>query len=348
MTGICGRDRVLASVHRTPVDRLPVASMGIDEQLAAKVRELLAAPPGADLYSVLGLDMRGIMPAYTGPAFGWKPESKRFSFFGSSDKTYSDTWVERPLGGARTVQDIERFRWPTIADYDVSEIAAQYGNGHKLALHGPGWTPTFSQLCELGGIETSLINLLDRPAVVDAAVERVTQLVCDMARALHSATNGLMPIFKTSDDCATQRGLMFSPALWRRFFKPGLRQQFDVAKSLGMLTMLHSCGDISAILADLVEIGLDILEPTQAHLPGMQPDVLKREYGAHLTFFGAISTQTTLTFGTPRDIRREVEERSAVLGRDGGYIISPDHELLENVPPENVIALYRAAGSLSE
>ena len=97
---LCGRERVLASVRREPLDRLPVGSMGMDAGLAAVVRSLLAAPAEADLHSLLGLDMRGIMPTYTGPAFAWKPESKRFTFFGSSDKTYSDRWIQRPLADA--------------------------------------------------------------------------------------------------------------------------------------------------------------------------------------------------------------------------------------------------------
>jgi uroporphyrinogen decarboxylase len=156
-----------------------------------------------------------------------------------------------------------------------------------------------------------------------------------------------MPIMKTADDYATQRGMMFSPALWRRFFKPGLARQFRVAKELGMVTMMHACGDVSEILPDLVDIGLDILEPTQAHLPGMRPEGLKRAFGTHLTFFGAICTQSTLPFGTPDDVRREAAERIRVLGEGGGYIVSPDHAVLDDVPAENVIALYQAAGSLA-
>jgi uroporphyrinogen decarboxylase len=192
-----------------------------------------------------------------------------------------------------------------------------------------------------------LVNLIAVPALVEAAVERITDLIVRMARGLHAATRGNMLIFKTSDDYATQRGMMFSPALWRRFFKPGLARQFRVAKELGMWTMMHACGDVSEILPELVDIGLDILEPTQAHLPGMRPEKLKREFGADLTFFGAICTQSTLPHGTPGDVRREVAARIRVLGADGGYIVSPDHTVLDDVPAENVIALYRAAGSLA-
>jgi uroporphyrinogen decarboxylase len=143
------------------------------------------------------------------------------------------------------------------------------------------------------------------------------------------------------------RWLTASGSCWRKCFQPTLTRQFTAAKELGLITWLHACGDVSAILPDLVEIGLDVLEPTQAHLPGIRPEWLRKEFGKHLTFFGAISTQTTLPFGTPDDVRRQVRERIRVLGTGGGgYVVSPDHTFLDGVPPQNVIALYDEVGSL--
>ncbi|OGG46329.1 MAG: hypothetical protein A3F84_27205 [Candidatus Handelsmanbacteria bacterium RIFCSPLOWO2_12_FULL_64_10] len=347
MSDLTGRERVLAVVRRSPVDRVPVGSMGFSEGVAREVRRLLGAPEDTDINALLGVDMRAVAPAYTGPDFAFKPEHARRSFFASSHKSYADGIVERPLRRASTTREVEAFPWPTADDYSFEEMAKRCAGGSDLALFGPGWTPTFSQLCELFGIETALINLIEKPGLIEAAIERITDLICGLVRGMCRATGGQIPIFKTSDDVATQRGLMFSPTLWRRFFKPGLARQLEVARGLGMLTMMHSCGDIGEILPELVDLGLDILEPTQAHLPGLNPERLRREFGGRLTFFGAISTQTVLPCGTPRDVRREVQERLRTLGEGGGYIVSPDHQVLDDVPAENVIALYQAAGSLS-
>jgi uroporphyrinogen decarboxylase len=347
MHPMTSRERVLAAASRQPTDRVPVGHMAFSPGVAQGVRRLLGASAEADLDLLLGIDLRGIMPAYIGPEFSFKPANNRRHFFGSSHKSYADNLVERPLHHAETIQDVEAFRWPTVADHDFSEIERLYSYGSDYALAGPGWTPTFSQLCELFGMETALFNLLDKPALIEAAAEHITNLVCDLGRGLHRATHGNMLIFKTSDDLATQRGLMFRPELWRKLFKPRLARQFQVGKELGLLNMIHACGDISAILPDLVDIGLDILEPTQAHLPGMRPEWLKREFGAHLTFFGAISTQTTIPYGAPEEVRQEVRERIRILGAGGGYIVSPDHEVLEGMPSANVVALYEAAGSLN-
>jgi uroporphyrinogen decarboxylase len=245
------------------------------------------------------------------------------------------------------VRQVEAFPWPVATDYDCSGLPGQLAGAGDRAVMTGGWTPTFSQLCELFGMQTALHHLATAPELMEAGAERITDLVVGMLRRVHEAASGRLLIFGTADDLATQRGLMFSPDTWRKCFRPGLARQFAAARELGLITWLHACGDVSAILGDLVEIGLDVLEPTQAHLPGMRPEWLKKEFGDHLTFFGGISTQTTLPFGTPEDVRREVRERIRVLGGGGGgYIVSPDHAILSGVPARNVLALYEEAGSL--
>lgn len=343
------RDRVIAAIRRSPADRVPVGIMGCEPAVAAGVRRLLGAPEDADLNRLLGVDFASVGAEYTGPEFPWKPPKQRRSFFGSSDKTYADDGVvERPLRRAASPAEIERFRWPSAAEYDFSKVSAQCDAAGDLAVMTGAWTPTFSQLCELFGMETALYNLAAMPEAMAFCAERIADLVIGLMRGVHRAAAGRLLIFATADDVATNRALMFSPASWRAVFKPALARQLAEARKLELITWFHSCGDVSAILPDLVDIGLDVLEPTQAHLPGMRPEWLKREFGAHLTFFGGVATQTTLPFGSPADIRREVRDRIRVLGAGGGYIVSPDHNLLDGVPPGNVVALYEEAGSITQ
>jgi uroporphyrinogen decarboxylase len=322
--------------------------MGIEDSVADGIRRLLGASPTADLDELLGVDFVRIRATYVGPELPWKPPSNRMNFFGSSDKTYADEGVvERPLRQAATVREVEAFSWPTAADHDYSQIPGRLVAADDRAVITGGWTPTFSQLCELFGMETALYNLAAAPELIEAGAERITELVVGLLRGVHAVAHGGLLIFATADDLATQRGLMFSPETWRAYFKPRLARQFSTARELGLVTWLHACGDVSAILPDLIEIGLDVLEPTQAHLAGMQAERLKKEFGKDLTFFGAISTQRTLPFGTPDEVRAEVRERIRVLGAGGGgYIAAPDHTVLDGVPPQNVIALYDQVGSL--
>lgn len=338
-----GRERVQATVRRSgPLDRVPLGDMGFDAGVTAKLCAHLGVADIAAARRKLGIDIVGVWPRYVGHTFDYKPPDARRSFFGSSHKSYADGLVSRPLRDARHVRDVEAFAWPAADDYDFGALSADAGAWEDCALYCPGWTPTFSQLCELFGMETALLNLLDRPALIEAAVERITDLVCGLATRARAALGERLLIFKTADDVASQRGLIFSPELWRRYFRTPLARQFETGRRLGMINMIHSCGAVGAILPDLVEIGLDVLEPTQVHLPGMAADDLKRRFGRHLTFFGAVCTQRTLPHGSPRDVRAEVRRNIDVLGAGGGYICSPDHTVLDDVPLANVLALYEA------
>jgi len=344
-----GRERVLAAVARTDSydgDRIPLGDMGFESYIQARLEDHFDVKGIDGLRKALGIDLICLGPSYAGPEFSYKPEERKMSFFGASHKSYAESIVARPLQSAQSVRDAEAFRWPTPDDHDYSGLAQAAKFWEGAAIASPGWTPTFSQICELFGIETALVNMIDNPALIEAAVDRITELVCGLVTRIHETIGDRLVIFKTSDDIATQRGLMFSPELWRKLFKPHLARQFALGKKLGLINMLHACGAIREIIPDLVEIGLDILEPTQVHLPGMEPTELKREFGKHVTFFGAICTQRTLPFGTPDEVRKEVRERVRVLGDAGGYICSPDHAILDDVPLENVLALYDQAKRL--
>jgi uroporphyrinogen decarboxylase len=142
------------------------------------------------------------------------------------------------------------------------------------------------------------------------------------------------------DDFAGQRGILISPEMWRRFFKSAYAKLFEQAKKHGLYIWFHCCGTFRQVMPDLIDMGLDVWETVQLHLPGNDPAELKREYGQHITFAGGINTQSTLPFGTPEDVRAEVRERIRVLGQGGGYICGPDHTVRPEVPVENVAALF--------
>ena len=344
-----GRERILATVARGGPyagDRVAIGNMGFESGILAKLQRRLGLKGEAQIHEALGIDLVCLKPPYAGPPFSYKPDAQKMYFFGSSHKSYSDSVAERPLRTAESVQDVEAFPWPTVDDYDFSHMIDTAERYSGLAIASPGWTPSFSQICELFGMETALLNLHDRPELIEAAVERITHLVCGLATRMHETIGDRLLILQTADDVATQRGLFFSRDTWRKLFRGGMARQFAVGRKLGLINMLHACGAVREIIPDLIEIGLDILEPTQVHLPGMDARELKSEFGKHLTFLGAICTQKTLPFGTPETVRHEVRERVRVLGDGGGYICSPDHAVLDDVPPENVLALYDEAGRL--
>jgi len=158
---------------------------------------------------------------------------------------------------------------------------------------------------------------------------------------------GLADIFWFGDDFATARGMMMSPEHWRKFLKPTYRKIFQLAKSHDRKMWFHCCGTFREVMPDLIDMGMDVWETTQVHLPGNEPEVLKKEYGKDICFYGAINTQQTLPFGTPDEVRAEVRERIRVLGKGGGYIVGGDHAILPDVPIENVLAMIDEAKNTS-
>jgi uroporphyrinogen decarboxylase len=247
----------------------------------------------------------------------------------------------RPLRDAVTVAEVETHDWPSPDDWVMGPLAPEYKSYLRpFSVLSPNIPPLFITLCELMGMDVALMNLLLAPAVVEAALVHIAEISLEVQRRAMETYGDVLHQVRLWDDIADKRGLLFQPDLWRRLFLPHLARASELAKSHGLLVHYHCCGAMSDIIPDLIDIGVDVLEPCQLHLPGMDPERLKLDYGHRITFWGGVNTQQTLPFGGPDDVRREVQERVRVLGRGGGYVLSPDHTLMPDVPPDNVTALY--------
>lgn len=146
-------------------------------------------------------------------------------------------------------------------------------------------------------------------------------------------------------DWGSQRGLLMSPSVWQDMIRPGEQREYDLVHAYGKHVWVHSCGDISAIMPSLVEMGLDVLNPVQPE--AMDIGKLKREYGARLAFWGGISTQQTLPFGTPDGVRSDARGVRDMMSVNGGYIFAPSQSIQDDVPLENLLALLEVAREIS-
>ncbi|NJD01804.1 MAG: hypothetical protein FIA99_04230 [Ruminiclostridium sp.] len=138
-------------------------------------------------------------------------------------------------------------------------------------------------------------------------------------------------------DWGSQRGILMSPGIWRKLIRDGERQEYDLIKKYGKDVWIHSCGDIEPIIPDLIEMGVDVLNPIQPEC--MDIYKLKEKYGDRLAFWGGISTQNVLPYGTPYEVMEETKAVVAAMSKGGGYIASPAQEIQDDVPVENVLAL---------
>ena len=358
-----GRDRVMKSLNHVQPEVVPTNIEGI-YNLPAFFRHLGVEKKEA-VRSRLDVDISSARPVYFGPhsrlghdAFGAPVDE----IYGADGIGYG-VGREYPLAAATSPSDVEKFAWPSPDDFDY-EVAAtllaripadkarrvdgKYGIAkevltHEQAAGGGPWLPLICNLFNLFGIEETLMNFACQPKLIEVAVKKTEEFTLEFFRRVCEATRGLAEIAYYGDDFSTQNGMMISPDHWRTFLKPTYAKVFSLLKSYDLKVWFHSCGQFRPVLGDLVDIGMDVWETVQTHLPGNEPEVLKREYGAHLSFYGAISTQRTLPFGTTEDVRKEVRDRIRVLGKNGGYIVGPDHGIMPDVPVENVLALYDEA-----
>jgi uroporphyrinogen decarboxylase len=199
-------------------------------------------------------------------------------------------------------------------------------------------------LCQyLRGYGEWLMDLIERPTFAEALLDVAASFHIEVAtRALHEAAP-FVDVVCFGDDIGTQQRPLVRPDLYRRMIKPRHRRIVDAVKRFGKPLIYHSCGAIYPLLPDLVDLGIDALNPVQVSAAGMDTARLKREFGSWLTFWGGVDTQVALSRGTVEDVRREVRRRIDDFAGDGGYVLCAVHNIQSEVPPENVVAMFEAA-----
>jgi len=241
-----------------------------------------------------------------------------------------------PLRNATSVEECRDFPFPDCygwTDDGMSErVEAAHKNG-KVAVMWVGGQ--YEPAWQIRGYEEFLMDMIAEPAIPHFILGRLHDQ--ELRRFIAAAKAGV-DVIHTGDDVATQRALIMHPDLWRRFIKPLQKELNDVAHAINpdVKILYHSDGDISEIIPELIDIGVDILNPLQPEC--MDLKWIKREFGKHLIFDGTIGTQSTMPFGTPDDVRRAVAESKKLYGYDGALMIAPSHILEPEVPPENVMA----------
>jgi uroporphyrinogen decarboxylase len=187
-----------------------------------------------------------------------------------------------------------------------------------------------------------------QPEMAHWLMDHLTDFYLDFFDRMLTAAKGQIDILRTADDLGTQRGLFFGPEMFRTFIKPRLKKLTDMTHSHGVKFLFHSCGAIQPLIDDLIEIGIDILDPLQAAADGMDPKTLKEAFGDRICLHGGICTQYLLPKGTPDEVRGEVRRRIAVLGPGGGYVVAPCHVLQTDVPTANILAMSDAGAQFGQ
>ena len=343
------RERMLAAIHHQPVDRIPT-----DIWATGEVRKKLRQHFGetADINQLLHIDgMAGVDTPYTGPAQEDAPAGEnvnqawgfRYRPVDYGTGIYSEQ-VFYPLKTAATIDDLEAYRWPRAEWFDYSGMRAAAEEGRKRQVVACGYMAPFYYHNQLRGLEESLMDPMIDPEFTRHLLQRITDVFYETHKRRFEAAAGLIDVTQVTDDFGSQTGPMISLDTFREFYKPHIKRLIDLAHSFGIKVMHHDDGAMRIFLPDLIEMGIDILNPVQWTCPGMEMQALKDDFGRKICFHGGVENQKILPFGSAEEVRAEVRHCIDALGGDGtGYILAPCHNLQAITPVENIIAMYDEA-----
>jgi uroporphyrinogen decarboxylase len=295
-----------------------------------------------ELSSILNCDFFWCSPELD--PLAWKhPEGKpMFDVMGGQERES----LGQPgiIAECENVKEIEAFDWPNPDYLDFSSTIATVDRASEqgMSVFGGMWMPFFHIVAFFLGMENYFLKMYTHPKVVEAITEKVLDFYLEANRRCLDAMAPKLDAVFFGNDLGSQEDLLISPDAFNRFVLPGYRKIVEQAKSYDLKVILHSCGAISKIIPQIIDIGIDGLHPLQAKARGMEAEKLAKEYKGKLLFIGGVDTQQLLPNGTPEQVSEEVRRLKGLFGEK--YIVSPSHEaLLPNVSIENVLAMRDAA-----
>jgi uroporphyrinogen decarboxylase len=256
-------------------------------------------------------------------------------------------FYEFPLAHAETEKDICNYSFPdpfAPGRWDAAQrTISKYGKTHGIIADLE--TTLFETAWYLTGLEKFLVDLMMEAEYINPLLDKIQFIHTEYGKKLIEMG---ADVLWCGDDFGSQTSLMIDEDTFRRVFKPRIREMFTEFRKVNPNIKLawHSCGAIKPLITDFIEVGLDILNPIQPLAAGMEPQQLKNEFGKDLIFFGGICVQDLLPNSTPEKIKAEVLRRVEILGKDGGYIIAPAHNIQEDTSVENIVALFDAVRQL--
>lgn len=344
------RERVITAMKRKVPDRVPFCVSGF----AGRAYETFKQNSGSDdPVDYFGSDVRSVgfrnpdvLPDYSKYHVNEKfPEGTSFDSHGvayTPGSVEHFTHIVSPLRNSNELKELMDYPLPDFTGPECfghlkEEVEKHHKNG--FAVSGGMECTLFEWAWQIRGMEEFLADLCTRPEWAEVLVDKWFKARLFMIEKIAAAG---ADIIRTGDDVGMQTGMMISPGIWRKIFKPRMAKLVSKAKSINkdILIFYHSDGNIEKIIPDLIEIGIDILNPVQPEC--LDPVKMKKLYGDKLSFWGTIGTQSTMPFGTVTDVRNTVKARIKTCGQNGGLLLAPTHVLEPEVPWENIVAFVEA------
>jgi len=371
------RERVLLALAHKEADRVPVdfgstwittitiakyeelkRFLGIESETVVMERSQQVCMVDERILRRFHVDTRGV--------FYGAPELEQNQFVELGEGVYRDSWgivwhkppssyyydlLKPPLGGEISLHDVMRHRWPEPHDPGYTRGLRERVRQQRastdcaLVLNLSIWVLQCSQFVR--GFDDWFVDLVAQPGLMGAIFDAITESLLGVVEDVLDEVGDLVDVISVSDDMGHQDRTCVHPELYRRLIKPRHARLMEaIKKRTSAPVMWHTCGSVYDLLDDLIEIGVDALNPVQTDAAKMEPERLKSRYGDRLTFWGGIDAMRVLPRGTIHDVEEEVRRKVEVFAPGGGYILNTVHNIQPNVPVENIIALFDAAHRL--
>jgi len=349
------KERVMNAYYKKGYDRIPIKHEGTPE-INHLIMEHFGLKNHEQLLRVVGDDFRYVEATYRGPELKTYQDGsfegywgERYQYMQFTNGKYMES-VYQPFAGVSSLEDLDRSHFPSSDWFDYSSIKGQCSklNGeYAVCFGGPGDMDFINSISRARGMEEVLMDLMDDNEVFLEIMEHRFKFYYEMHEKALIAADGMVDFTHIGEDLGNQLGPMISLPLFEKHFAPRFKQYFDMVHSNGAKVMMHMCGAVDAFLPRLIELGLDIQDVVQPTGPKMDIAYLKANFGDKLVFQGSMDVQKEIAFGTPEDVMKEVRRRLDIFP-EGGLILGPSHAIQAGSPLENILAMYREAGSLKE
>jgi uroporphyrinogen decarboxylase len=341
MSSMTKRERVLTAFSRKIPDKIPCWI-----QPGSYLSQIVKENTGLDSpWECFDMDIQQFV--YYGPT----KYQGDFSKYPSWSNNGVNEWGQGscpPMIDFHSADDVYEYPFPDVgASYRYEHLPEAVEKVKEKGLPAVSGYEcgSFEHLWALRGMDNFLADLLDEPEFLTPLIDKVSDLKAEIAAGYVKAG---VDIVWTGDDLGSEIAMLMSPELWRKHLKSCVKKIASRAKSVNpdVLVAFHSDGYIEPIISDLIEVGIDILQAVQPEC--MDVAKLKEEYGDRLSFWGTMGTQSTMAFGTPEDVKRDVKERIMTVGKGGGLCIGPSHTLESPTPWENIVAFFEAVKAFGE
>ena len=352
------RQRIIEAINHKEPDRVP-AHMNATKWVVSKLKKALNANSDKELMKALHIDvydMRGIdlhsgsVPRYAGPendffTENWGGNINSFWRIREFENKTPAGWtmdIEPPaLSSVTEISEFEKYEWPSPGWFDYGVLSEQLESWSDFSIMSTGGS-VFQHPSFLRGLDTLLMDMISDPPVAGYFMDKFTAFYHEYFRRIFEVCGEKIDVFALADDFGMQNTIMISPGMFDDFIAPRLKKMIDLAHEHDIRFLLHSCGNIKALIPRLIQLGVDILDPLQPE--SMDPIKIKKEFGDQICLRGGISAQQILKKGSVQDVRDETKRIIDHLAPGGGYILSSGHPVLQDdIPVENIIAMYETA-----